>query len=471
MAARAAAPLFRGRLVTSSALSEGLKRQLIQGCSRPVFSSVLGSSQRGFTSDHGSGHGGHGHGGVDFDMKPPKGATVQDPKPDEEGGNAVVLSKRLPEDFIENTLMPHLESQLLDSIHIYTPAELCQIARTYSRQQVRQMPLVQKLSDTMKFRMAGFEAIDIVDSLGPMWKMIPQDDELFEVLEKRILEKIDDFTALNFMGIIRIYNKRASKHHDLLSKVIPRLRELLKNYEGVELSEMLVSMAQSQDAAMDMDILMTIVPEIERRYDEVSLVHSINNVWALTQLKMVHQGLLTRVAQDLAKPQRTKDLTPGYMARIAWVYRRCNTWDLVSEALTPLIRATAAEFRAGDFARLAQSLPEERQLLSRIATLQVQGLTEMGRKDFLLFFLGCVHGEVLEPRPDGGEPLGELTAACINYIKEEQDNFKREEVQKIVYLLHFSKQFHYLVEELPVSWNTTKDETLDFIRAKGKGGV
>lgn len=33
---------------------------------------------------------------------------------------------------------------------------------------------------------------------------------------------MDDFTALNFMGIIRIYNKRASKHHSLLSKVVPR---------------------------------------------------------------------------------------------------------------------------------------------------------------------------------------------------------------------------------------------------------
>ena len=44
---------------------------------------------------------------------------------------AVVLSKRLPEDFIENTLLPHLESQLLYNIHTYTPAELTQIARAY----------------------------------------------------------------------------------------------------------------------------------------------------------------------------------------------------------------------------------------------------------------------------------------------------------------------------------------------------
>mmetsp|Transcript_68716 Transcript_68716/g.123850 ORF Transcript_68716/g.123850 Transcript_68716/m.123850 type:complete len:452 (-) Transcript_68716:80-1435(-) len=398
-----------------------------------------------------------------FSSEEPKDAD------DEPSHKAVVLSKRLPQDFIENTLMPHLESQLLDSIHVYTPAELAQIARCYSKQEIRQRALSQKLSDTIKFRISGFEAVDIVDALGPMHLLTPGDDELWEVLEGRIIVKLDDFTALNFMGIIRIYNKRANKHNDLLLKVVPRLRELLSSYEGVELSEMLLSMAQSKEAATDMDILMTLVPEIERRYGEVSLVHSINNVWGLTQLKMVHEGMLKKVAADLTNTTKTKDLTPGYMARIAWVYRRCNAWDMVRESMLPLIRAAASEFRAGDFARLAQSLPEEKQLLGRIADLLHLGILEMGRKDFMLFFLGCVHGEVLEARPDGGQEPGPITAACLSYIREEQDNFKRDEVQKIVYLLHFSPKFNFLVDELPVSWNATKVETMDHIAAKGSG--
>lgn len=47
-----------------------------------------------------------------------------------------------------------------------------------------------------------------------------------------------------------------------------RLKDLLAKYEGVELSEMLVSMAQSKET--DMDILMTLVPEVERRYNEAA---------------------------------------------------------------------------------------------------------------------------------------------------------------------------------------------------------
>mmetsp|Transcript_126375 Transcript_126375/g.328108 ORF Transcript_126375/g.328108 Transcript_126375/m.328108 type:complete len:445 (+) Transcript_126375:37-1371(+) len=378
---------------------------------------------------------------------------------------SVVLSKRLPQDFVQNTLMPHLESQLLDSIHVYTPAELAQIARTYSKQENRQRALCVKLADTVKFRMPAFEAVDIIDILGPLWIMVPDDDELFEMFEAKILEKLDDFTALNFMGVIRVYNKRAEKHHELLEKVLPRLRELLGNYEGVELSEMLVSMAQSAEAAADMDILMTLVPEIERRYTEVSLVHSINNVWALTQLKMRHERLLQRVAEDLNNSTKSKDLTPGYMARIVWVYRRCNAWEMVSGTMLPLIRNSAAEFRCGEFARLAQALPEERTLLGRIADLLQLTMPEMGRKDFLLFFLGCVHGELLKA-PMPGQEACPLTDACMKYCREEQDNFKRDEVQKIVYMLQHTHMYSPLLDQIPASWAATKEETLDFIKAK-----
>lgn len=380
---------------------------------------------------------------------------------------AVVLSKRLPQDFVENTLLPHLESQLLDNIHVYTPAELAQISRAYSKQEVRQWALCRKLAETVRNRMKAFEALDIVDILGSLWIMVPGDDVLWEVLEERILEKIEDFTALNFMGIIRIYNKRASKHHDLLAKVIPRLRDLLKNYEGIELSEMLVSIAQSAEATADMDILMSLVPEIERRYSEVSLVHCINNIWALTQLKMAHQGLLQRVAEDLKNTTRTKDLTPGYMARIAWVYRRCNAWDMVSEAMIPLLRGSAAEFRCGEFARLAQALPEERAMLQRIGDLLRPTLGDMGRKDFLLFFLGCVHGELMEEQPAAERDHDSLASECLEYAREDQDNFKRDEVQKIVYMLWYAQRYRHLLDELPASWNALKEETLDYIRAKG----
>jgi len=384
-------------------------------------------------------------------------------------GKAVVLSKRLPEDFIENTLRPHLESQLLSNIHVYTPAELVKIARAYSKQDGTQHVLATKLADTIRFRIDGFEAVDIVDVVGALWSLVPGDDELFEALETRILLKLEDFSALNLMGLIRIINKRASKHHDFLSKVLPRLRGLLADYEALELSEMLVSMAQSPEAKADMDILMTLVPEVERRYHEVSLVHAINNVWALTQLKVVHSRLLDRVAADLANEKKSQELPPSFMARIVWVYRRCNAWDKVSAIMLPLIKSAAAEFRCGEFARIAQALPEEEALLRRICDVLCLSMIDMGRKDFMFFFLGCVHGELLETSTitsDIKDPSS-LVARCLAYVSDEQDNFKREEVQRVVFLLQHAPKYKHLLDDLPASWNATKEETLDYIRAKG----
>ncbi|CAK0792758.1 unnamed protein product, partial [Prorocentrum cordatum] len=126
------------------------------------------------------------------------------------------------------------------------------------------------------------------------------------------------------------------------------------------------------------------------------------------------QGLLQRVAQDLSSETKTRDLTPVYMSRtIAWVYRRCNSWDLVAPALLPLIRASAAEFRCGEFARLAQALPEERGMLEQVASLLRAGVDEMGRKDFLLFLVGCVHGELMEETRRPSEEPDSLAFACL----------------------------------------------------------
>merc|ERR1712061_252718 len=140
----------------------------------------------------------------------------------------------------------------------------------------------------------------------------------------------------------------------------------------------------------------------------------------------------------------------------------------MGDVMLPLIRGAAAEFQCGEFARLAQALPEERKLLGRIAYLLRQTLGEMGRKDFMLFFLGCVHGELLEESaPSALEPVS-LAMACFDYIREEQDNFKRDEVQKIVYLLWHAPKYGHLLDELPASWAATKQETLDYIAARGK---
>lgn len=383
-----------------------------------------------------------------------------------EGGNAVVLSKRLPQDFVENTLLPHLESQLLHNIHTYTPAELTKITRAYAQQPVTQSALCNKLADMVKYRIVAFEAVDIVDILAALYQLCKSDEDLWQVMEEQILHKVNEFTALNLIAIVRVYNKFRDNHADLLRQLVPRLRTLLRDYEALELSEMLLSMSQATEAARDMDILLVLVPEIIAKYREISLVQAINNLWALAQLKIIHPQMIELVAQDLNHPAKSKGLTPRYLSRSIWAFRRCNAFDKVRDSLVPRIQEAVAEFSVADFARLAQCISEEREILGDMIDVLRPGIPEMGRRDLMLFFSGCCHAGAFGDDDDGEVP-GTLLTECMTYLREEQDNFKKAEVEQIVFLLAYSDRYQRLLDVLPKSWATVKESCLDFVVAQG----
>lgn len=393
------------------------------------------------------------------------GATSELRDPGAAGGNAVVLSKRLPADFVENTLLPHLESQLLHNIHTYTPAELVKITRAYAQQPVTQSALCQKLADMVKYRIVAFEAVDIVDIIAALYQLCKSDEDLFIVIEEQVLHKLNDFTALNLIAIVRVYNKFKEQHADLLRQVVPRLRTLLRDYEAMELSEMLFSMSQASNSA-DMDILLVLVPELIRKYREISLVQAINNLWSLAQLKVIHPQFIELVAQDLNHPDKSRGLTPRYLSRSIWVFRRLNAFDKVRDSLVPRISEAVAEFSIADFARLAQCISDEKEILGDIIDVLRPGIQEMGRRDLMLFFSGCCHAGAFGD-DDNGEQPGSLLTECMTYIRDEQDNFKKAEVEQIVFLLAYSARYKRLLEMLPKSWNTVKESCLDYVRAQG----
>ena len=77
--------------------------------------------------------------------------------------------------------------------------------------------------------------MDLVETVNAMWLLLPEDEELFEMLGERIVDVLDDFNALNLIGIIRVYNK--VEHYDILNILVPRLKSLLKDYDVAELAE------------------------------------------------------------------------------------------------------------------------------------------------------------------------------------------------------------------------------------------
>jgi len=214
--------------------------------------------------------------------------------------NAVVLSKRIPDDFVRDTLRPHLEAQILESVHIYIPGELVKIAQAYANLSDRAPNLCQKLVDTIKYRMSSFEHMEIVDCISPVYRIAPHDDELYDVMAERIEQLLDEFNALNLVAIIRIYNKRKLKNFKLIDRVLPILKNLLAKYDDAELCEMLLSIGASGDGVKDMDILLVLLPEILTRYTSIPLAEHVNNLWALSKMKILHTPYLERVANAIA---------------------------------------------------------------------------------------------------------------------------------------------------------------------------
>ena len=98
-----------------------------------------------------------------------------------------------------------------------------------------------------------FSGMNLVETIGAMWILLPQDEELFEMLGERIVDVVEEFNALNLIGIIRVFNKL--QHYEVLGILVPRLQELLRDYDEAELMDMMVSLAQAGTAVQDMDVL------------------------------------------------------------------------------------------------------------------------------------------------------------------------------------------------------------------------
>jgi len=299
------------------------------------------------------------------------------------------------------------------------------------------------------------------------------------------------------VGLIRVFAKVPKKDLALLAQLVPRLRDSLREYDAHEISEMVVSVAQASQldgsVQRDLDVLAALIPAVEERFAETPLLVQLNTLWALTQLRVTHHKLLEATAGDLLDAKRVADMPAKYLCRALWIYRRSNRINLVLNALVPAAEEQAELLNAGEFARLAQALSwgaddetapsaEElarcRSVLSKTAYALLPGLTEMGRTDFSMFLMGVVRSGVLEKdwRPEydeqGRVPYeqwandGTVCGQCWHYLYEEQDNFKADEIQRLIYVFFFDPAYQYLIDEFPRSWFEIKESLVEELRSR-----
>lgn len=365
------------------------------------------------------------------------------------------MSKRIPDNFVEETWIPFLEDSLLEAIHVYVPHDLAKIAKAYTKIKDPQPALCQKLADTMKFRMVAFEAVDIVDAMPAMWKLTPGDAELWEMFTERLKQKVDDLTVPNILGVLRIYNKMPDKQHGILAELVPRLTKSLEAYNTVEICELVAALAMNPLGRDDPDILTALLPEIQKREDELDDVQAVNLLWSLTRLGVFSETLVRRIAMDMNVPDVIKDIPPRFIAKVLWVFSQFDGTRLVENSLLGRLNECVDDVEPAEFARIAMAVPHRHDQLKAIITHLKGSLMEMRRSDMLLFLSGCVHCKILEEQPSDGSSVPGLLDDFLDYLKEEQDNFKRDEIDRAVRFLHGSDKYKHLIGMLPASWNET----------------
>ena len=387
--------------------------------------------------------------------------------------SGVVLSKRVPEEFIQNTLLPHLEERMRSSIHVYTPTQLVQVARSYAKYSADRDdrgagPLVEKLFETVKYRMPGFEAIDMIDILPSALALVPEDDELFGMLSDRMKEKIDDFNALNLLGVVRVYLKRGDVQV-VKEVLLPRLIDSLKSYDSIEIAEMLIAIGQATGTDLslsgDVHILQCLIPEIESKFNELPLVVQLNCVWALAKMNVNHKQMREAIVERFCDARTVADLPTKILAKAIWIFGRIGAWkesELLVNSVLPAVTANRALFNAAEFGRLVMGLsqvPQARDDLVAVANRLIQSLgsdeelerepetsTRRSRQEVMMILSGLERLGLISGANDSRVKLIE------SFIAKEQNKFEPNEIQQLVSLFYHGRN-HAVIDSLfPGSW-------------------
>ena len=404
----------------------------------------------------------------DLVLQEPSAEQIQ--KGDHRSG--VVLSKRIPEEFIQNTLLPHLEERMRMSIHVYTPDQLVQVARSYAKYTADRDnrgagPLVEKLTETVKYRMPGFEAIDIIDILPAALQLAPDDDELFGMLADRMKEKIDDFNALNLVGVVRAYLKRGDVQV-VKELLLPRLIESLKSYDTVEVAEILIAIGQATGTDMslsgDVHILQCLVPVVEKNFDTLPLVVQLNCVWALAKLNVNHKLMRDAVIARFSDSKLVQDLPTKILAKAVWIFGRIGAWsdaELV-DSILPVVHYNRSLFKAPEFARLVMglsTLPAAREDLVATANRLVEALgseeeseredgtsTRKSRQEVMMLLSGLERLGLIKGAND--TKLEKIK----NFFIKEESKFESTEIMQLVTLFHGGSNDAVIESTFPQSW-------------------
>eukprot|EP01068_Selenidium_serpulae_P004307 Selendium_serpulae@DN3503_c0_g1_i1.p1 len=422
----------------------------------------------------------------------------------------VGMKRESPKRFIEDTLLPHLEDQILRKSDSLPPGNLLELAKAYSNVPVRQNPLADLLFGHIKRRWDDFTPAMCVELLMPTWILIgPSDPEIYKMLSRTIGDNLADLTTTNLIGVLRVFAKltKSMRPEPFFSReVVPRVWAGLEEMTPIELCDILGSISHQGGEGAEREMLELLLMQVVRKYEQTSLLHSTLNLGSLCRLKVYHKELLELLSNDLKDPFRIRGLPAQQLAHVVWMMSRFGKLDdSLLDTLTSLIEEKLGKCTVNEFARLSQALSEKSSVPERICLKIKDSVPTMSHRDFALFFLGCTRRKLFpcqEGTADTHEPhnaeesknaassnndvapsalasdgaqselvvsvdKAALLHSCLAYIDSEKANMNEEEVARIIFLLLNSKEYRYLIPKMPSIWSELVEEMVTKQRKKG----
>eukprot|EP00923_Selenidium_pygospionis_P033955 GHVN01059413.1.p1 GENE.GHVN01059413.1~~GHVN01059413.1.p1 ORF type:complete len:394 (+),score=14.00 GHVN01059413.1:615-1796(+) len=290
---------------------------------------------------------------------------------------SVMIRPRIPPDYVENTLTPHLEYTICYVGYSLPASRLVDLCEAYSRLPVRQKLVAKHLFRLIKFRWDDFHYKHALRILQPAWALLGTGDVPFLVAIANRLELYSgDLTGLQLIGVMRVYAKLAPhlRPEPFFSQtVVPRAWAALGEFDASELSDILVATSFEHTEKWDRELLELLLLQLVRRYNETSLMHTISNLAALCRLRIYHPQLMELATRDLTNPDRVYGMPGLSAATVLWVFARFGQLDSVLPALTPIVGSitslvpstscvqlehSVGSFGVDEFSRLALALPQ-----------------------------------------------------------------------------------------------------------------
>lgn len=414
----------------------------------------------------------------------------------DKSANELMPASRLPQDFVENTFVPHLEHAIVHQSMTFSPYDLQRVAIAYSQMPVRQKALEGVIGERVIENMRYFESWNIVPLLSALRTMQPENTKMWVGLCKRIDEQLAEFTTVNLIAVFRIIGQLTDKFpeaDDLIVKVNSRLNTELADFEGSEFSEMLRVLADHAaqgDTRQDKLLIGLFMPHIEAKYAETSMIHSLEIIWCLIRMKVLPLKLLKKFEDDLTEA-RLLGMPPKHLALLCWVFDMMDRKEWLWPKIKPILESISNELSPADFARLSLAIPrpEGNVLLNRIVANLSGKVPDMSRNEILLFFNGVINSEIMptpleveasnaeedmkqhgveEPEANHQTENTKTSSdqdgldihldrrsvfdAILGYFHSDKDLFTKGEIEKITFLLMRTPKYRAFVEDLPKEW-------------------